>query len=142
MVLLPKRTKFRKVQKGSLRGIAKGNTEVQFGEVGMKTLGRGWITGRQIEAMRVAINRHLKRQGQVYCRRFPDKPITKRPAETRMGKGKGSPSEWVIPVRPGTILFEIGGNVPVPIMIEALKRADSKLPGTVKTCVVERREEF
>ncbi|EPJ31176.1 ribosomal protein L16, partial [Chlamydia psittaci 06-1683] len=102
---MPKRTKFRKQQKGQFAGLSKGATFVDFGEFGMQTLERGWVTSRQIEACRVAINRHLKRRGKVWIRIFPDKSVTKKPAETRMGKGKGAPDHWVAVVRPGRILF-------------------------------------
>lgn len=138
MVLIPKRTKFRRVQKGNKRGLSKGGNFVTFGEYGMQTLERGWITAQQIEACRVAINRHFNRKGKVWVKIFPDKPISKKPAETRMGKGKGAPSEWVAVVRPGRILFEVG-NVTIEQAREALRLASGKLG--IKTRFVERVEE-
>ena len=107
MALMPSRTKYRKKQKGQFAGLAKGATFVDFGDFGMQALERGWLTAQQIEACRVTINRFFSRRGKVWIRVFPDKPITKKPAETRMGKGKGSPSQWVAVVRPGKILFEV-----------------------------------
>lgn len=124
-MLMPKRTKFRKQQKGQFAGLSKGATFVDFGEFGMQTLERGWITSRQIEACRVAINRYLKRKGKVWIRVFPDKSVTKKPAETRMGKGKGAPDHWVVVVRPGRILFEVA-NVSKEDAQDALRRADRK----------------
>ena len=106
-MLQPKRTKFRKVQKGRMRGKSKGGDRVSFGDFGIQTLEAGRITARQIEAARIAITRHIKRGGKVYIRIFPDKPISKKPAETRMGKGKGAPEEWVCVVKPGRIIYEI-----------------------------------
>lgn len=123
---MPKRTKFRKQQKGQFAGLSKGANFVDFGEFGMQTLERGWITSRQIEACRVAINRHLKRKGKVWIRIFPDKSVTKKPAETRMGKGKGAPDHWVAVVRPGRILFEVA-NVSKVDAQDALRRAAAKL---------------
>lgn len=125
-MLMPKRTKFRKQQKGQFAGLSKGANFVDFGEFGMQTLERGWITSRQIEACRVAINRHLKRKGKVWIRIFPDKSVTKKPAETRMGKGKGAPDHWVAVVRPGRILFEVA-NVSKVDAQDALRRAAAKL---------------
>lgn len=125
-MLMPKRTKFRKQQKGQFAGLSKGANFVDFGEFGMQTLERGWITSRQIEACRVAINRHLKRKGKVWIRIFPDKSVTKKPAETRMGKGKGAPDHWVAVVRPGRILFEVA-NVSKQDAQDALRRAAAKL---------------
>ncbi|AEB41403.1 MULTISPECIES: 50S ribosomal protein L16 [Chlamydia] len=136
-MLMPKRTKFRKQQKGQFAGLSKGATFVDFGEFGMQTLERGWITSRQIEACRVAINRHLKRRGRVWIRVFPDKSVTKKPAETRMGKGKGAPDHWVAVVRPGRILFEVA-NVSREDAQDALRRAAAKLG--LKTRFVKRVE--
>ncbi|MDP1881169.1 MAG: 50S ribosomal protein L16, partial [Parachlamydiaceae bacterium] len=107
MALLPKRTKHRKMQKGQFAGLSKGATFVHFGEFGIQVLERGWITNQQIEACRIAINRYFQRRGKVWIRIFPDKPITKKPAEVRMGKGKGGVDHWVAVVRPGRILFEV-----------------------------------
>lgn len=126
MPLMPKRTKFRKAQRGSRAGNAQRGTEVSFGEFGLQSLGREWITNRQIEACRITINRYLKRKGKVWIRIFPHKPITKRPPETRMGKGKGSVEAWVAVVRPGTMMFEIGG-VPESAAKEAMRLAANKL---------------
>ena len=127
MPLMPSRVKFRKVQKGSRTGRASRVTTLSFGEYGLQSLERGWITNIQLEAVRVAVTRHMKRKGKVWLRLFPDKPVTKKPAETRMGKGKGQPSGWVIVVRPGNILFELGG-VPEQIAREALRLGAFKLP--------------
>ncbi|EPJ27879.1 ribosomal protein L16 [Chlamydia psittaci 02DC14] len=134
---MPKRTKFRKQQKGQFAGLSKGATFVDFGEFGMQTLERGWVTSRQIEACRVAINRHLKRRGKVWIRIFPDKSVTKKPAETRMGKGKGAPDHWVAVVRPGRILFEVA-NVSREDAQDALRRAAAKLG--IRTRFVKRVE--
>lgn len=136
-MLMPKRTKFRKQQKGQFAGLSKGATFVDFGEFGMQTLERGWITSRQIEACRVAINRYLKRKGKVWIRIFPDKSVTKKPAETRMGKGKGAPDHWVVVVRPGRILFEVA-NVSKEDAQDALRRAAAKLG--IRTRFVKRVE--
>ena len=136
-MLMPKRTKFRKQQKGQFAGLSKGATFVDFGEFGMQTLERGWITSRQIEACRVAINRYLKRKGKVWIRVFPDKSVTKKPAETRMGKGKGAPDHWVAVVRPGRILFEVA-NVSKEDAQDALRRAAAKL--VIRTRFVKRVE--
>ena len=138
MVLMPKRTKRRKVQKGQMRGLSKGATFVHFGEFGIQALERGWVTGRQIEACRVAINRYFSRRGKVWIRVFPDKPITKKPAEVRMGKGKGGVDQWVAVVRPGRILFEVA-NVPRDVAQNALRRAAAKL--AIKTRFVDRVEQ-
>lgn len=137
MTLMPKRTKFRKQQKGHMAGLSKGATFIDFGEFGMQVLERGRITNKQIEACRVAINRHFNRKGQVWIRIFPDKPITKKPAEVRMGKGKGAVDHWVAVVKPGRILFEVA-NVPRELAQDALKRAAAKLG--LKTRFVERVE--
>jgi large subunit ribosomal protein L16 len=130
-MLLPKRVKHRKVQRGSMKGTAKGGTEVQFGEYGLKALEAAWITNRQIEAARIAMTRHMKRGGKVWINIFPDKPITQKPAETRMGSGKGNPEAWVAVVKPGRIMFEVAG-VPEDVAKEALRLAAHKLPITCK----------
>lgn len=134
-MLLPKRTKHRKTQRGRMRGKAYRGSLVTFGSYGLKSLEPCWITNRQIEAARIAINRFLKRDGKVWIRIFPDKPITKKPAETRMGSGKGSPEGWVAVVKPGRILFEVDG-VSVDAAKEALRLASHKLP--IKTKFVKR----
>ncbi|MCB1233088.1 MAG: 50S ribosomal protein L16 [Verrucomicrobiae bacterium] len=126
MPLMPKRVKFRKTQRGSRAGNAQRGTKVSFGEFGLQSLGRGWVTNRQIEACRIAINRHLKRKGKVWIRVFPHKPVTARPPETRMGKGKGAPEHWVAVVRPGTMLFEVSG-VSETAAKDAMRRASNKL---------------
>jgi large subunit ribosomal protein L16 len=134
-MLMPKRTKFRKMQKGRVRGTAQRGAQVAFGDFGIKALEAGWITSRQIEAARVAMTRRMKRVGQVWIRVFPDKPITKKPAETRMGKGKGSPEYFVAVVKPGRIIFEVGG-VPEDVAYESMRLAIQKLP--LKCRVVAR----
>ena len=126
-MLQPKRTKFRKMQKGRIRGLAHRGSTVAYGSFAIKTLEEGFITSRQIEAARIAINRYMKREGNVWIRIFPDKPITWKPAEVRMGKGKGAPSHWVAPVRPGRIMFEVDG-VPMETAQEALRLGAQKLP--------------
>ena len=126
-MLLPKKTKFRKYQRGRRRGYAKGQTTVQFGDYGIKALEAGWLTNRQIEAARIAMTRKIKRGGKVWINVYPDKPFTKKPAETRMGSGKGSPEWWVANVKPGRILFELAGP-PEPLAREAMRRAMHKLP--------------
>ncbi len=138
-MLSPKRVKYRKVQKGkgNEKGLSNRGSQIAFGSFGIKTLDQGWITSRQIEAARVAVTRYMKREGQIWIRIFPDKPITKKPAEVRMGKGKGSPEYWVAPVKPGKILFEADG-VPLNIAQEALRLAAQKLP--VKTKFIVRRD--
>ena len=133
----PKRTKYRKQMKGQHRGLSKGGNLVQFGDYGMQVLERGRITSQQIEACRVAINRHFARRGKVWIKIFPDKPISKKPAEVRMGKGKGSVNRWVAVVRPGRVLFEVG-NVPKELARGAMRRAAAKLG--LKTRFVERME--
>ena len=138
-MLSPKRVKFRKTFKGRTKGIASRGIAVSFGEFAIKTLDPGWITNRQIEAARVAMTREMKRGGKVWIRIFPDKPISKKPAETRMGKGKGNPEEWVAVVRRGRVLFEIEG-VPEPIAREAFRLAAHKLP--VKTRFLVRGAEL
>ncbi|NGX41767.1 MAG: 50S ribosomal protein L16 [Chlamydiae bacterium] len=135
MALMPKKTKHRKAQKGQMRGLSKAGNFVHFGEYGIQALDRGWISNKQIEACRVAITRYFQRRGKVWIRIFPDKPITKKPAEVRMGKGKGSIDQWVAVVRPGRILFEVG-NVPREQAQSALRRAAAKLG--IKTRFVER----
>ena len=134
-MLMPKRVKHRKQHRGRRAGTAKGGTVVQFGEYGLKTLEAGWITNRQIEAARVAMTRKIKRGGKVWINIFPDKPVTKKPAETRMGSGKGSPESWVAVVRPGRVMFELAG-VPDQLAREAMRLAGHKLP--VKTKFVMR----
>lgn len=138
MALMPKRTKHRKMQKGSCSGISKGATFVHFGEFGIQVLERGWITNKQIEAMRVSINRYFQRRGKVWIRIFPDKPITKKPLEVRMGKGKGGLDHWVAVVKPGRILFEVA-NVSRDLAQNALRRAAAKIG--LKTRFVERVEQ-
>ncbi len=134
-MLQPKRVKYRKLQKGRLRGDASRGTKISFGDYGLQAIEKGWISNRQIEAARVAMTRHIKRGGKVWIRIFPDRPITRKPAETRMGKGKGNPEGWVAPVRAGRILFELEG-VPTPIAKRAMELASAKLP--VKTKFVIR----
>lgn len=136
-MLQPKRTKFRKMQKGRMKGNAQRGTEIAFGSFAIKTLEESWITARQIEAARIAVTRYMKREGQIWIRIFPDKPVTKKPAEVRMGKGKGAPELFVAVVRPGRILFEADG-VPLDIAQEAMRLAAQKLP--VKTKFVVRRD--
>jgi large subunit ribosomal protein L16 len=133
-MLQPKRTKFRRQQKGRIKGNAGRGTELAFGSFGIKSLETKWLTGRQIEAARVAVTRYMQRQGQLWIRIFPDKPITKKPAEVRMGKGKGSPEGFVAPVSPGRMLFECEG-VPFKVAKEALRLAAQKLPVTTKFVV-------
>jgi len=135
MPLMPKRVKFRKKQKGSYKGFATRGTTLAYGEYGLKALSRGWLTNIEIEACRVAVNRHMKRRGKMWLRQFPDKPITKKPIETRMGKGKGDVAAWVVVVKPGMILFEIGGVNEV-LAREALRIAASKIG--IKTKFVKR----
>ena len=139
-MLAHKRVLHRKVQRGSMKGQAKGNTELHFGEYGLKALEAHWITNRQIEAARVAMTRYMRRGGRVYITIFPDKPITKKPAETRMGSGKGNPEEWVAVVKPGRIMFEISG-VTEPIAREALRLAQHKLPIKTKIVIAKDAEE-
>lgn len=126
-MLQPKRTKFRKAQKGRNRGLATRGSQIAFGSFGLKSLEPGWLTSRQIEASRIAVTRYMKREGKVWIRIFPDKPVTAKPAEVRMGKGKGAPSHWVAVVRPGRILFECEG-VPLETAREAMRLAAQKLP--------------
>ena len=133
-MLQPKKTKFRRQQKGRMKGIAQRGNQLAFGSFGIKTLESKWITGRQIEAARIAVTRYMQRQGQIWIRIFPDKPITKKPAEVRMGKGKGSPEGFVAPVTPGRIILEVEG-VSYEIAKEALRLAAQKLPVTTKFVV-------
>ena len=134
-MLQPKKVKHRKQQRGRMRGKAKGGTDIAFGDYGLVATEPGWITNRQIEAARVAMTRHIRRGGKVWITIFPDKPVTKKPAEVRMGSGKGNPEVWVAVVRPGRVMFELSG-VPEPVAREAIKRAAHKLP--VKTKFVTR----
>ncbi len=134
-MLAPKRVKYRKTFKGRTKGIARRGNTVAFGEYGLMTLSPGWISNRQIEAARVAMTRHMKRGGKVWIRIFPDKPITKKPAETRMGKGKGNPESWVAVVRPGRVMFEVEG-VDEVVARRAMQLAAAKLP--VRTRIVNR----
>jgi len=135
-MLQPKKTKFRKMQKGKMKGFAQRGSQLAFGSFGIKALEETWITARQIEAARIAVTRYMKRQGQVWIRIFPDKPITKKPAEVRMGKGKGAPEYWAAVVRPGRMLFECEG-VSKEVAQEAMRLASQKLP--IKTKFVVRR---
>jgi large subunit ribosomal protein L16 len=134
-MLMPKRVKHRKQQRGRMRGRATRGATIEFGEYGLKALEPKWLTNKQIEAARVAITRHIKRVGKLWIRIFPDKPVTVKPAETRMGKGKGAPEYWVAVVRPGRILFELEG-VPIDVAKRAMMLASSKLP--IKTKFVQR----
>ena len=136
-MLMPKRTKHRKVHRGRMKGVAKGGTTVQFGEYGLQALEPGWITARQIESGRVAITRAVKRGGKVWINIFPDKPVTQKPAETRMGSGKGNPEYWVAVVKPGRVMFELAG-VSEELAREAMRKAGHKLP--VKTRFVTRED--
>ena len=136
-MLQPKRTKFRKMQKGRVKGMATRGHTIAFGSFGLKALEGGWITARQLEAARIAVTRAMKREGQVWIRIFPDKPITRKPAEVRMGKGKGAPEYWVAVIKPGTILFEAGG-VDKATAYEALRLAEGKLP--IKTKFTVRKD--
>jgi large subunit ribosomal protein L16 len=136
-MLMPKKTKYRKQQKNMMKGKAKRGFDINFGEYGLKSLSTCWITNRQIEAARIAMTRHIKRGGKVWIRIFPDKPITKKPAETRQGKGKGAVEYWVAPVKPGRVMFEIAG-VEEAVARRALILAAHKLP--VKAKVITRKE--
>lgn len=136
-MLAPKRVKFRKCHTGKNRGMARSGTEVSFGDYALQAVGRGWMTSRQIEAARIAMTRYIKRGGQIWIRVFPDKPITKKPAETRMGKGKGSPEYWVAVVKPGRVLYEMQG-VSEEIAREAFRLAQHKLP--FKTRFMKKNE--
>jgi len=135
-MLMPKRVKYRKQMRGRMRGKAHRGSDVHFGDLGLQSLEPGWVSARQIEAARRAMVRHMKRRGKVWIRIFPDKPITKRAAESRMGKGKGNVDYWAAVVKPGRILFEVGGGVPEEIARESLKLASYKL--SVKTKIVAR----
>jgi large subunit ribosomal protein L16 len=135
MALMPKRVKHRKQQRGSRKGVATRGTTLAFGEFGLKSLERGWVTSIQLEACRVVINRHMKRKGKLWIRMFPSKPVTKKPIETRMGKGKGTPELWVAVVKPGNVLFEVGG-VLADVAREAMRLAAVKLG--VRTMLVTR----
>jgi large subunit ribosomal protein L16 len=136
-MLQPKRTKYRRVQKGKMKGLANRGSQISFGSFGIKTLDEAFITSRQIEAARIAVTRYMKREGKVWIRIFPDKPMTAKPAEVRMGKGKGAPSHWVATVKPGRVMFECDG-VPFEVAKEAMRLAAQKLP--VKTKFVVRRD--
>ena len=136
-MLAPKKIKHRKQHRGHRRGMAKGGTEINYGDYGLVALEAAWITNRQIESARVAITRHIKRGGKVWINIFPDKPVTKKPAETRMGSGKGNPEGWVAVVKPGRVMFELAG-VPEPLAREAMRLAGHKLP--VKTKFVLRED--
>ncbi|PKP52728.1 MAG: 50S ribosomal protein L16 [Bacteroidetes bacterium HGW-Bacteroidetes-1] len=136
-MLQPKKTKFRRQQKGRMKGLAQRGNQLAFGTFGIKALENAWLTGRQIEAARQAVTRYMKREGQIWIRVFPDKPVTKKPAEVRMGKGKGAPEYFVAPITPGRIIFEAEG-VPLDIAREALRLAAQKLP--ILTKFVVRRD--
>src|SRR2546427_3312526 len=138
-MLMPRKTRHRKVQRGRLTGMAKGGTRLAFGDYGIQALEPGWLTNRQIEAARIAMTRHIKRGGKVWINVFPDKPVTQKPAETRMGSGKGNPEKWVAVVKPGRVLFDLAG-VGEPLAREALERAIQKLP--IKAKFVTRAEEL
>ena len=138
-MLLPKNSKYRKVHRGRRRGMSKGQTTVQFGDFGLKATEQAWVTNRQIEAARIAMTRKIKRGGKVWINVFPDKPVTQKPAETRMGKGKGSPEHWVAVIKPGRVMFELAG-IPEPLAKEALRLAGTKL--AVKTKIVKREADL
>jgi len=138
-MLLPKKSKYRKVHRGRRRGMSKGQTTVQFGDFGLKATEQAWVTNRQIEAARIAMTRKIKRGGKVWINVFPDKPVTQKPAETRMGKGKGSPEHWVAVIKPGRVMFELAG-IPEPLAKEALRLAGTKL--SVKTKIVKREADL
>lgn len=133
-MLQPKKTKFRKQQKGKMKGVSQRGHRLAYGTFGIKTLNSSWITSRQIEAARIVATRYMKREGQLWIKIFPDKPVTKKPAEVRMGKGKGAVEYWVAVVRPGRVLFELGG-VTISVAIEALRLAAQKLPVKTKLIV-------
>ena len=137
-MLMPRKTKFRKQHRGRRRGDAKGQQQVQFGDFGLKALDAGWVTNRQIEAARIAMTRHIKRGGKIWIRIFPDKPITKKPAETRMGTGKGGVEYYVAVVKPGRVLYEMDGMTP-EVAKQAMKLAQAKLP--VLTKIVNRGDQ-
>ncbi len=136
MPLMPKRVRYRKQSKGSRKGFATSGTELAYGDYGLKALSRGWLKSTQIEACRVAMNRYMRRKGKLWIRIFPDKPVTKKPIEVRMGSGKGNPEFWVAVIRPGKILFEIGG-VPEAVARECLRLADTKIG--IRTQMVTRQ---
>ena len=138
-MLLPRKTKYRKQHRGRRRGTAKGQQQVNFGDFGLKSLETAWVTNRQIEAARIAMTRKIKRGGKVWINVFPDKPVTQKPAETRMGSGKGSPEHWVAVVKPGRVMFELAG-VPEDLAREAMRLAGMKLP--VKTKFVKREADL
>ena len=138
-MLMPRRVKHRKVMRGRMSGVAKGGHTVAFGEYGLATQEPAWITSRQIEAARRAMTRYVKRGGKIWIRVFPDKPVTQKPAETRMGSGKGSPEHWVAVIKPGRVMFELAG-VPEPLAREAMRLAGMKLP--VKTKFVKREADL
>jgi large subunit ribosomal protein L16 len=138
-MLLPKKTKYRRVHRGRRAGVARAQTDVQFGDYGIKALEAGWITNRQIEAARIAMTRKIKRGGKVWINIFPDKSVTQKPAETRMGSGKGSPEHWVAVVKPGRVMFELAG-VPEALAKDAMRLAGMKLP--VKTRFVKREADL
>jgi len=138
-MLMPKKVRHRKQQRGRTRGNSRGQTSVSFGEYGAQALEPGWLTARQIEAARIAMTRHIKRGGKVWINIFPDKPVTEKPAETRMGSGKGNPEHWVAPVRPGRVLFELSYS-DARVAREAIERAIQKLP--IKARFVQREEGF
>jgi large subunit ribosomal protein L16 len=138
-VLLPRRTKYRKQQRGRRRGLSKGQQVVNFGDYGLKALEAGWVTNRQIEAARIAMTRKIRRGGKVWINVFPDKPVSQKPAETRMGSGKGAPEHWVAVVKPGRVMFELSG-VPEPLARDAMRLASMKLP--IKTKFVSREVEL
>jgi large subunit ribosomal protein L16 len=135
-MLMPRKVKHRKQQRGRMSGVAKGGTRVSFGDFGIQALEPGWITNRQIEAARIAMTRHIRRGGKVWINIYPDRPLTKKPAETRMGSGKGSPEWWIANVKPGRVMFELSG-VAEPVAREALRRAIHKLP---MKCKIVMRE--
>ena len=130
-MLLPKKTKYRKQQRGRRRGVSKGQQRVQFGDYGLKALEAGWVTNRQIEAARIAMTRKIRRGGKVWINVFPDKPVSQKPAETRMGSGKGAPEHWVAVVKPGRVMFELSG-VSEPLARDAMRLASMKLPITTR----------
>ena len=138
-MLQPKRVKFRKMHRGNMRGMAHAGNTVAFGDLGIQAQEPGWITARQIEAARIAMTRHIKRGGKVWINIFPDKPVTEKPAETRMGSGKGNPEHWVAVVKPGRVMFELAG-VAEPLAREAMGRAIQKLP--IKAKIIVRSEEI
>ena len=138
-MLLPKKTKFRKVHRGRMRGNSRGQTAVQYGDYGMKALERGWVTNRQIEAARIAMTRKIRRRGKVWITVFPDKPVSQKPLETRMGSGKGPPERYVAVIKPGRVMFELAG-VPEPLAREAIRLAARKLP--IRTKFVLREGEL